>query len=222
VTLHNSIPSSNFSLAVIPLGIVFRFAIMTDHSSNGIATHVNGDAAPSIATLSRSELSTLARTAPDPETRRSAATALSRGIKRRKFKEDLRTVLTMDHRTKAARGLRVLERRLLAEIGPNPSMAARALVSQALQLKIRLLEFDRSFTTGGALSVHDSRVYLAWSNSYVRTLKALGLKSDGGAEPLDPFAAIEAGRRQVHAEKAARATAFDPGIDPLTDDGDAI
>jgi hypothetical protein len=172
--------------------------------------------------LSGRELANLLRS-PDPDIRKRAARTIgrrNRGIKKRaisrKEGEDLRAALPFDRRSREGRLVAVLEAALLRQIGPNPNPAARAVVAQAVQLKLRLNALDRRFVENGQTqSVHDSRVYLAWSNSYVRALKLLGI--DGGSEPeLDAFAAIEAGRRQVHAEKAGRATAVPSGIDPLT------
>ncbi len=51
------------------------------------------------------------------------------------------------------------------------------MIEQAVQLCIRLAVMDRAFAEANAMTAHDSRTYLAWSNSYTRTLRQLGLKA---------------------------------------------
>jgi hypothetical protein len=71
-----------------------------------------------------------------------------------------------------------LKAALLAHLGARPSAAALALVEQLLQLKLRLVTMDELFLgAGGSMSAHDSRVYLAWSNSFTRGLRQLGLEA---------------------------------------------
>jgi hypothetical protein len=49
------------------------------------------------------------------------------------------------------------------------------------------------------MTVHDSRVYLAWSNSYVRALRLLGIEN----EPLPPGDPMDAVLRAVERAEAA-------------------
>jgi hypothetical protein len=53
---------------------------------------------------------------------------------------------------------------------------------------------DRDFANGGVQTEHDSRTYLAWSNSLTRTLRALGV--NGPAE--DPAVARLQVWRELH------------------------
>ncbi len=69
---------------------------------------------------------------------------------------------------------------LTAHVGGTPSATQRALIEQAAQLALRLAAMDRKFAETGGQTEHDSRTYLAWSNSYSRLLRQLGLK--GAAE----------------------------------------
>lgn len=86
-------------------------------------------------------------------------------------------LVTMDRRTKEARLLRDTRAELTAHLGGNPSATQRALIEQAAQLRLHLATMDRTFAeTGGKMTLHDSRTYLAWANSYSRLLRLLGLK----------------------------------------------
>jgi hypothetical protein len=83
----------------------------------------------------------------------------------------------MDRRTKEARLLRDTRAELTAHLGGAPSATARALIEQAAQLRLRLATMDRAFAeAGGKMTLHDSRTYLAWANSYSRLLRQLGLR----------------------------------------------
>jgi hypothetical protein len=82
-----------------------------------------------------------------------------------------------DQRTREARLLREARAELTAHVGGNPSATQRALIDQAAQLRLRLACMDRKFAESGAFTEHDSRTYLAWSNSYTRALAQLGMKS---------------------------------------------
>jgi len=103
----------------------------------------------------------------------------------------------MDQRTKEARLLRELRAELTAHVGDRPSATQRALIEQAVQIRLRLAMMDRKFAKIGEMTEHDSRTYLAWSNSYSRLLRQLGLK--GAAEKPQSLA-------EILAEAAAPAT----------------
>jgi hypothetical protein len=114
--------------------------------------------------------------------------------------ENLRQVLRprLDGRTAIARQVDFLRATLLAELGPQPTRRQEALVAQVAELKIRLLAMDRAFLRTGEMTVHDSRVYLAWSNSYVRALRLLGIET----EPLPPGDPMDAVLRAVERAEA--------------------
>jgi hypothetical protein len=114
--------------------------------------------------------------------------------------ENLRQVLRprLDGRTAIARQVDSLRATLLAELGPQPTRRQEALVAQVAELKIRLLAMDRAFLRTGEMTVHDSRVYLAWSNSYVRALRLLGIET----EPLPPGDPMDAVLRAVERAEA--------------------
>lgn len=77
---------------------------------------------------------------------------------------------------------------LTAHVGGHPSATQRALIEQAGQLRLRLAAMDQKFAQAGELSHHDSRTYLAWSNSYGRLISRLGSKPADTA-PADTIAA---------------------------------
>ena len=84
---------------------------------------------------------------------------------------------------------------LSAHVG-QPSAVQRMLIERAATLSLQIETLDRRMFEGGQLSEHDSRVYLAWSNTLTRTLKVLGLSAT---------CAVPGNRLQAHlaARKAA-------------------
>ncbi len=139
----------------------------------------------------------------DEAAARSAAARLlaSRGngpIRRRNRRppEDMSGILTTDRKSVVGRLAGELRAALHRQLGPRRTAVQEALVAQIVQLRLRLAMADlRWVEQGGALSLHDSNRYLAWSNSYVRALRALGLDrvaADGVAPSLAE--ALAAGR----------------------------
>ena len=78
---------------------------------------------------------------------------------------------------------------LIAHVGGKPSVEQQTLIERACQLQIRIAMMDRDFADGHVQTEHDSRTYLAWSNSLTRTLRALGLEP-ASARPLTPAEAL--------------------------------
>jgi hypothetical protein len=83
----------------------------------------------------------------------------------------------LDARSWQSKLLRRTEAELLAHAGNTPSVTQKALCKRAAWLTVYLAELDAKATAGAFMSNHDSKVYLAWSNSLAKTLKAIGLKS---------------------------------------------
>ena len=83
----------------------------------------------------------------------------------------------MDGRTWEAKLLRQVRDDLTAQLGGIPSAAQRALIDQASWLTLHVEQINRRTVGGKAMTEHDSRQYLAWTNSLSRTLRHLGLKS---------------------------------------------
>ena len=65
---------------------------------------------------------------------------------------------------------------LVQHLGGKPSASERVLIDRAVQLSLRIDLFDRRVAEQAYQSEHDYKVYLAFSASLVRTLRALGLK----------------------------------------------
>lgn len=84
---------------------------------------------------------------------------------------------TLDQRTREYRLMQETRADLLAHVGNMPSATQLALIERACQLRLRIAVMDQSYADQGTMTEHDSRVYLAWSNAYVRVVTALGLKA---------------------------------------------
>ena len=50
------------------------------------------------------------------------------------------------------------------------------LIERAAQLSLRIAMMDDATAAGKSITSHDSKTYLAWSNSLTRALRDLGLK----------------------------------------------
>jgi len=64
---------------------------------------------------------------------------------------------------------------LIAHVGGKPSATQRMLVERAVTLSLYVSKLDSKLLKNGSMTEHDSRTYLAWSNSLTRTLRELGL-----------------------------------------------
>lgn len=100
----------------------------------------------------------------------------------------------IDGRTKEARLLRETRAELAQHVGGNPSATQRALIERAAQLSLRIALIDQRFAETSTQTEHDSRTYLAWSNSLSRTMRELGVH----AAPARPKTL-----EQIFAAKAA-------------------
>jgi hypothetical protein len=87
---------------------------------------------------------------------------------------------TIDGRTREGRALRDLRAQLIQHVGGKPSVTQKALIERACMLALHVAKMEARAAEGRVMSEQDSRQYLAWSNSYTRTLRQLGTK---GAPP---------------------------------------
>jgi hypothetical protein len=63
-----------------------------------------------------------------------------------------------------------------------------------VNLSVRIAVMDQRFAETGQQTEHDSRTYLAWSNSLTRTVQALGIKSAATRGPtLAEYMAAQSG-----------------------------
>ena len=89
----------------------------------------------------------------------------------------LARVAAFPHRTTpAGRYLRQVRAELLEHLGGQPSATQRRLVERICWLSLRCAQLDTKIASGVGLSEHDSRTYLAWSNSLTRGLREVGHK----------------------------------------------
>lgn len=91
---------------------------------------------------------------------------------------------TLDRRTKEARLLKRMEAELTRHVGGTPSATQRALIARAAMLTLHVAMLDaRALENSGAMTGHDQRAYLAFSNSLSRALRDLGLDAATAAPP---------------------------------------
>jgi hypothetical protein len=88
----------------------------------------------------------------------------------------------LDGRTKEAALLRETRARLVAHVGGSPSAVQAELIERAAQLTLKVAQLDAKLDAG-AMTDHDHRHYLAWSNTLTRTLAHLGLKAAAERAP---------------------------------------
>lgn len=90
----------------------------------------------------------------------------------------------MDRRTRQARLLKHMEAELTRHVGGTPSATQRALIARCAMLTLHVAMLDaRALENGGAMTGHDQRAYLAFSNSLTRALRDLGLDPAAAAPP---------------------------------------
>ncbi len=83
----------------------------------------------------------------------------------------------MDRRSREARILAGTKAELTAHVGGKPSATQQALIDRAAWLTLHVAQIDAKAARDGVLTEHDAKMYLAWSNTLTRALKALSLKS---------------------------------------------
>jgi hypothetical protein len=89
----------------------------------------------------------------------------------------------LDGRTREARLMQQVRKELTEHVGGSPSATQRALIERAVNISVRLAVMDQRFAETKTQTEHDSRTYLAWSNSLTRTMRALGLKGASNRTP---------------------------------------
>src|SRR5437879_5746590 len=82
-------------------------------------------------------------------------------------------LIKIDGRTKEAALMRRVRAELTAHVGGRPTVVQRALIERCVWLSLRLVLLDRKIASGRDFTQIDSNTYLAWSNSYTRTLARL-------------------------------------------------
>ena len=105
----------------------------------------------------------------------------------------------LDKRTREYVVLEATRSELIKHLGGEPSTTQLAIIERCGWINLHICMLDAKAADSGALSERDSRQYLAWSNSLVRTIRLLGIK---GAAEKGPTIADHIARKS--AEKAAR------------------
>ena len=101
----------------------------------------------------------------------------------------------MDGRTWEAQLVRSTVCDLTAHVGGNPSAAQRALIDRAAWMTLHIAQLDRRTAESRMMTEHDSRHYLAWTNSLSKTLRHLGLQGRAERPPsLAEYPAAQAGK----------------------------
>ena len=82
----------------------------------------------------------------------------------------------LDGRTREARLLAKVRADLTTHLGGQPSATQRWMIERAAWLSLHVAQLDAKATAGGALTDHDHRTYLAWSNTLTKLLRHLGME----------------------------------------------
>ena len=82
------------------------------------------------------------------------------------------TLLNLDQRTREARLMRETRAELTAHVGGNPSATQRVLIDRATRLTLQLAMLD---ARAEGMTEHDSRTYLARTNTLTRLMRQLGM-----------------------------------------------
>ena len=80
----------------------------------------------------------------------------------------------LDGRSAAGRLLRRVRKELTDHLGGKPSPPQRVLVDRAAWLTLHMAQIDARTAEGRPMTEHDSRTYLAWSNTLTRLMRQLG------------------------------------------------
>jgi hypothetical protein len=74
-------------------------------------------------------------------------------------------VPSKDGRSRESRLMRRVRADLVRHVGNKPSATQRALIERAAWLSLYVARLDAKAIETGSMTDHDSRQYLAWSNS---------------------------------------------------------
>jgi hypothetical protein len=81
----------------------------------------------------------------------------------------------LDGRTKEGAVFTRVKAELTEYIG-NPNIVERMIIERCAWLAVRLAMLDRKIEQGRDFTLVDSNTYLAWHNSFVRSLARLGIR----------------------------------------------
>jgi hypothetical protein len=107
------------------------------------------------------------------------------------------TLARIDGRSREARFRKALRAQLVQHVGGKPSVTQAALIELAVDTALQIELMKQARAENGSLTPHDHRVFLAWQNTYRRTLGQLGMR--GEAPPAPSLADIFATAPQAAA-----------------------
>jgi hypothetical protein len=93
------------------------------------------------------------------------------------------TLARIDGRSREARFRKALRAELVRHVGARPSAVQSALIELVLDTSFQIELMKRSRDVNGALTSHDHRVFLAWSNTLRRSLMQLGVRGQAERAP---------------------------------------
>ena len=88
----------------------------------------------------------------------------------------------LDGRTREARLMEKTRAELIAHVGGAPSITQRLLIDRAAALALQIALFDTK-RGEGSFTDHDSRVYLAWTNTLTRLMRQIGAHGVAARKP---------------------------------------
>jgi hypothetical protein len=134
----------------------------------------------------------------------------------------------VDGRSREGKFLRTYEHMLTVHVGGEPSRVQTELIRRAARVALRLELMDEESLLKPGISERQSRYYLAWHNTLVRTLREIGVVAAGDRAGTleDLMARTAAERAQQGADKPGRGNGTDTAPPPAwcspepVDDGD--
>lgn len=93
------------------------------------------------------------------------------------------TLARLDGRTREARLIRTARAELVRHVGGTPSATQRCIIDRCAVLAMQIAKLDEKHAAGSGLTPHDQREYLAWTNTYTRLLRQLGMKGAADRGP---------------------------------------
>jgi hypothetical protein len=134
----------------------------------------------------------------------------------------------LDGRTREARLMQQVRNELTEHVGGSPSATQRALIERAVNLSVRIAVMDQRFAETATQTEHDSRTYLAWSNTLTRTMRSLGLNGpsspsvDLGSTPTKNHPTARGGGAQSPRSARAHVLTDENGNVLTAENGNAI
>jgi hypothetical protein len=121
-----------------------------------------------------------------------------------------RAIATLDGRCREAKLMAREIAELTVHVGGDPSAVQKRLIQRAAVLALRLALLDARSTGQAGMSEKDAREYLAWHNSYTRTLAQLGLKAARVPTLAETAAAVDRQNATQAASVGAPGAAAEP------------